>query len=253
MLIVLLIAGFAGTGTDPLKTDADHALEPPSGDFWFGTDQLGRDIFARTVAGARLDLPLALAGTLLSMVVGVALGLLASTKGKWSERLMRGVDMFQAFPLLILAIVIVALTGNKLHNVVLAVAIINVPRFIRLVRADALALRESRFIEACIAIGASRTRILLRHVLPNVSGTILVQASLTAAQALVIIASLGFLGIGITPPAASWGTMIQSGAQNLATGEWWLALFPGLAVFVAVWSFNQVAEGVERGIFSRKR
>ncbi len=253
LIMVLLLMGFVlPQRYGPLEIHATRPLKPPSAEFWFGTDALGRSVFARTVAGARLDLPLALAGTGLSMVIGVTLGLAASTKGRWSERLMRCLDMFQAFPLLILAIVIVALTGNNLRNVVIAVAIINVPRFIRLVRAEALALRESRFIEACVAIGASQRRVLVRHLLPNVSGTVLVQSSLTAAQALIIIAALGFLGIGITPPAASWGTMLQRGIPAMTTGQWWIVLFPGLAIFLAVFSFNQIAQGLEQTLHVRK-
>ena len=245
-LVALLIAGFiAPLPHDPLTQSPGQTFEPPSGDHWFGTDNLGRDVFARVIAGARLDLPLAIIGTLLSLVIGVTLGLLASTKGRWSERLMRGLDMFQAFPLLVLAIVVVSLAGNHLYNVVIAIALINVPRFIRLVRSEALVLRESRFVEAATAMGASRGRVLFRHILPNVSGTILVQASLTAAQAIVVIAALAFLGIGIAPPTASWGGMIKSGAGSMTTGEWWVAIFPGITVFVCVFALNQIAEGLD--------
>ncbi len=205
-ICVLVLAGlFAPLPYDPLEPYLDDTLVPPGSAFWFGTDSLGRDIFSRTIAGARVDIPLALAGTLVSLVVGVSAGLLASTKSRWSDRTMRALDMFQAFPLLVLAIAIVALTGNKLHNVVFAIAFLNIPRFIRLVRSEALALRESRFIEAAYAIGASRLRVMVRHLLPNMTGTILVQASLTAAQAIIVIAALSFLGIGVTPPDAKLG------------------------------------------------
>jgi peptide/nickel transport system permease protein len=158
---------------------------------------------------------------------------------------MRGLDMFQSFPLLVLAIAIVALTGNKLHNVVFAIAFLNIPRFVRLVRSEALSLRESRFVEAAYAIGASRTRVMTRHLLPNMTGTILVRASLTAAQAIIVIAALSFLGIGVTPPTPSWGALIQSGAQNITTGQWWVSLFPGCAVFLTVLALNQVGDGLE--------
>ncbi len=186
--------------------------------------------------------------TAISMVLGVPLGLLASTKNKWSERLMRGLDTFQAFPLLVLAIAIVSLTGNNLKNVVVAIGLINTPRFMRLVRADALAVRESRYVEAAISMGGSPLRILRRHVLPNVSGIILVQATLAAANAIVVISALSFVGIGVTPPTPSWGAMIRSGSQNIASGSWWMSVFPGVAVVIAVWALNKIADGVQAGI-----
>lgn len=242
ILLLLFAAFFAPLPHDHLEPQPDLTLQPPSSEFWFGTDTLGRDVFSRTITGARLDLPLAISGMLVSMVIGVPIGLMVGTKSTWSERVMRALDMFQAFPFLVLAIVIVALTGNSLRNVVLAIATINVPRFIRLVRSEALALRETRFIEAARAIGASGSRILFRHMLPNVTGIIFVQASLAAAQSIVVIAALSFLGIGIRPPTASWGAMIQSGTQGISTGEWWVSFFPGMAVFLSVFCFNQIAD-----------
>ena len=216
------------------------------GKYWFGTDNLGRDVFRRVLAGARLDLPLALSGMAVSLILGVPLGLLASQKSRWAERFMRGLDMFQAFPLLVLAIVLVALAGNHLYMVVVAIALINTPRFIRLVRSEALSLRESRFVEAAVAIGATRSRVMFKHLLPNTTGTILVQASLTAAQSIVVIAALAYLGIGIRPPKASWGAMIKDGSQGITTGQWWIAIFPGVAVFICVLLFNQIADRLER-------
>lgn len=231
---------------DPRQPNPYQTLEPPSGEFWFGTDRVGFDVFSRTIQSASVDLPVSVAGTLVSLLVGVAIGLMVSVKGRWSERIMRCLDMFQAFPLLVLAIVIVALTGNNLRNVVVAIALVNIPRFIRLVRSEALALRETRFIEAATSIGASRVRVMVRHLLPNMTGVVIAQASLAAAHAIIVVAGLSFLGIGITPPQASWGTMIRSGSQNIATGHWWAAVFPGLAVFVVVTAFNLVADGIYR-------
>jgi peptide/nickel transport system permease protein len=254
ILVALLLAAFlAPLPYDPTVPESGSTLQAPSSDHWFGTDRSGLDVFSRTIASAKLDLPLAIGGTLASMLVGVPLGLLASTKGRWSERMMRGLDIFQAFPLLVLAIVIVALTGNNLRNIVFAIALINVPRFIRLVRSEALSIRESRYVEAATAIGASPWRVLRAHILPNVTATIVAQASLVAAQAIVVIAALSFLGIGITPPDASWGAMIQSGAQNMTTGQWWVVLFPGLAVFLVVICFNELADGVQSALADRGR
>ncbi|MCY3561587.1 MAG: ABC transporter permease [bacterium] len=246
ILLILLAGFFAPLPHDPIQPNPENTLQSPDGEFWFGTDRFGFDVFSRVFASARLDLPIALAGTLLSIAVGIPVGLVASNKSRWSERIMRGLDMFQSFPLLVLAFAIVALTGNTLRNIIFAIALVNVPRFIRLVRSEALVLRESRFIEAATAIGASRTRVMLRHVMPNTMGIVLAQASLAAAHAIIVIAGLSFLGIGITPPEASWGVMIRVGSQNIATGQWWVSFFPGAMVFVTIVAFNMVADGVTR-------
>ncbi len=246
IVLILLTGFFAPLPHDPIQPNPESTLKSPDGTFWFGTDRFGFDVFSRVFASARLDLPIALAGTLLSIAVGIPLGLVASNKSRWSERIMRGLDMFQSFPLLVLAFAIVALTGNSLRNIIFAIALVNVPRFIRLVRSEALVLRESRFIEAATAIGASRSRVMLRHVMPNTMGIVLAQASLAAAHAIIVIAGLSFLGIGITPPDASWGVMIRVGSQNIATGQWWVSFFPGAMVFVTIVAFNMVADGVSR-------
>lgn len=246
LLIALIFSGFiVPLPYSPIQPFPTDTLQPPSAQYWFGTDTNGFDVFSRTLAAAARDLPLAIVGTLLSLVVGVPFGLLASAKGRWGERLMRGLDVFQSFPLVIIAIALVTLTGNRLENVVFAIMVINVPRFMRLVRSEALTLRESRFIEAAQAIGATRARVMGRHLLPNVAGVTLVQTSLAAAHAIVVIAALSFLGIGVSPPDPSWGAMIQAGARNMSTGQWWTVAFPGLAVFVAVASLNLVADGLQ--------
>jgi peptide/nickel transport system permease protein len=231
---------------DPIRPSAGPALQPPSLTHLFGTDRFGFDLFSRTLAAGSRDIPLALAGTVVSAIIGVPLGLLAITRGRLGEMIMRGLDAFQAFPLVVLAVAIVALTGNRLENVVLAIAIINIPRFMRLVRAEGLAIRESRFVEAARTYGASWLRVLGHHILPNVTGVIVAQASLTAAHSIVVIAALSFLGIGISPPVASWGSMIQSGAQNMVTGQWWVVLFPGLAVLLTVACLNVLAEATDK-------
>jgi peptide/nickel transport system permease protein len=159
---------------------------------------------------------------------------------------MRGLDAFQAFPLLLLSIAVVTLAGNRVESIILAIALISVPRFMRLIRSEALILRETRFIEAAVAIGCSPARLLGRHILPNVSGVVLVECSVTAANAIVVIASLNFLGVGFQPPEPTWGSMIQTGARSIAQGQWWMAFFPGLAVFVTVAALNLIADGVDR-------
>jgi peptide/nickel transport system permease protein len=242
----LLVAGYvAPLPYDPLGTSAIDSYQAPGAAHWFGTDSTGADVFSRTIRAARTDLTLALAGTLVSFLVGVPLGLVVSVKGPWGERAMRALDGFQAFPLLILALAMVSLSGNRLEMVVLAIALINVPRYMRLMRSEILSLRESRFVEAAVASGAGWPRIMRRHLLPNTWGVILAQTSITAAHSIVVIAALSFLGIGVQPPTPSWGQMIRSGASNMTSGEWWIAIFPGLAVFVAVMSLNLVADRLQ--------
>ena len=230
---------------DPIRPAAASTLQPPSGQHWFGTDSVGFDVFSRTIAAAGRDLPLAFIGAIAAAALGVLLGLLATTRGKFSSLIMRALDAFQAFPLLVLAIAIVTLTGNRLEMVIFAIIIIEAPRFMRLVRSEGLAIREARFIEAAEAIGARPSRVLLVHLLPNVSGVIAVQLSIATANALLVIAALSFLGIGVSPPDPSWGAMIQAGARQMTTGQWWVSLFPGLAVFVAVVSLNLVADQLD--------
>ncbi|WP_204163539.1 ABC transporter permease [Nocardioides gilvus] len=242
--LLLLASLVAPLPYDPTATDGSSSLLAPGAQHWFGTDGAGADVFSRVIAAARIDLSLALAGTLLSLGLGLPLGLMASGKGKGSEWLVRALDAFQAFPLLILALALVSLSGNKLYMVVVAIALINVPRYIRLMRSEILSLRESRFIEAAIAMGASTSRVTFKHLLPNVWGIVLVQTSLTIANAIVVIASLSFLGVGVSAPTPSWGGMIRDGAGNMASGEWWIAGFAGLAVLLCVLAFNQLADAI---------
>lgn len=251
---VIVIVGLTVVGHlfrlpyNPTTPNVDAILKPPSASHWFGTDSSGFDVFSRTLAAPERDLPLALIGTLLSLVVGVPLGLIASGRTRVAEILMRALDVFQAFPLVIIAIAIVTLTGNHIQNIVYAIALINIPRFMRLIRSEALTLRKSRFVEAAVAMGCSPSRLLFRHLLPNVAGVVLVQASLAAAYAVIVIASLNFLGIGVSPPTPTWGSMIQSGAQDISAGQWWVSAFPGAALFVAVLAFNAVANSLQHDL-----
>lgn len=242
---LLLMGFFLPLPYNPVVPDPSNTSVPPSGAHWFGTDGDGFDVFSRTIASAQRDLPLAIGGTLASLLVGVPLGLMASTKSRWSDRVMRGLDVFQAFPLVIIAIAVVTLTGNRIENVIFAIMVINVPRFMRLIRSEALAIRESRFIEAAWATGCTGSRVLRKHVLPNVAGITLAQASLAAAQSMVVIAALSFLGVGVSPPNPSWGLMIQAGAQQMVIGQWWIVVGPGLAVMLTVACFNLIADGIQ--------
>jgi peptide/nickel transport system permease protein len=225
-------------------TTYTDVLRSPNSTYWFGTDSIGLDVFSRTIAAASHDLPLAILGTIVSIVLGVPLGLFAAS-GHLGERFMRVLDIIQALPTIVIIIVIVTLTGGGARNIILALAIVNIPRFARLVRGEALSLREARFVEAAVAIGCSRTRVMLNHVLRNAYGIVLVHGSQTAASSIVLIAATNFLGVGFAPPEPTWGSMIQAGAQNMAQGAWWPALFPGVAVFIAVVCFNLIADGLE--------
>ena len=245
LIAMVLAAAFLPLPHDPLGPDPRNTLAPPSVEHWFGTDINGFDVFSRTVVSALTDIPLAAGGIFLSMLIGVPVGLFAGGRRGQGELVMRALDAFQAFPLLILVVSLVQLWGAGNHTIVAAIAIINAPRFIRLVRGAALSLRESRFVEAARAFGASSWRIYFRHILPNTTGVILVQASIGGAHAVMTIAAMSFLGIGIVPPTPSWGSIIQAGARNLATGQWWVVVFPALFVFLAVGSLNLIADRLQ--------
>ena len=248
LLVMLLAAFFAPLPYDPVTPDPANVLQAPSGSHVFGTDANGFDVFSRVVAAGRSDLVLALLGTLVSLVVGLLIGLPLSTKSRYSEGFMRALDAFQSFPLIVLSVTIVSLTGNAIQNIIYAIVIINGPRFIRLIRGEALAIRDGRFIEAAVATGARPRRIVFRHIMPNVVDVCLVQCSLTAANAVIVIAALNFLGIGVSPPDPTWGSMVQVGAQGISTGQWWVAIWPGVAIFIAIASLNVLANGIQRRV-----
>ena len=231
---------------DPYVTDIANRLLEPNETYIFGTDEVGFDVFSRTIVAGKIDLFISLSGTIVALIIGLPLGLLASEKTRRAERIMKMLDMFQAFPLLVLAIVIVAMWGNNIRNVIFAIILINVPRFTRLIRSEALTVREKRFIEVATAMGSSNSRIIFKHLMPNILGTLLAQASITTAHSIVVVAALSFIGIGVVPPEASWGSMIRAGSQYMTTGQWWTSLFPGLAILVCVLSFNTISQFILR-------
>jgi peptide/nickel transport system permease protein len=228
----------------PTATDPSAVLLSPSSDHWLGTNGVGTDVFARTIKAADTDLPLALAGTLAALLVGVPLGIWLASSRRWGERWMRLLDAFQALPLLILILALVALSNNQVWMIVVAVAIYAGPVYIRLVRSQVLSLREARFIEAARASGASPYRVMRHHLLPNVREIILAQTSLVAAGALLGITALSFLGIGVQPPTASWGSMIALDRSALVQGQWWPVVGPGAAIFLCIVAFNVIADGL---------
>jgi peptide/nickel transport system permease protein len=245
LLLLILASLVAPLPYSPTVPDPTAVQQGPGAHHWFGTDQIGLDIFTRTLAAAHVDLLLALAGALAAMIVGSALGILASRRGRLSSVFMRLVDLFQAFPLLVVILTIVSLTGGGTLVLILTIAIVSVPGFIRLVRAEALSVRESRYIEYAEIIGASRSRVILRHILPNVSGIVIAQLSLAAAAAVSVLAAMSYLGQGVEPPTASWGSMIQSGSAGIGTGQWWPVVFPAAALALSIVALNLVADGVD--------
>jgi len=234
---------------DPNKIDFDAQLASPSAAHPFGGDNVGRDIFARVLVATRIDLGLALGAVALALCLGSLLGMLAGYTGGWlDEVLMRVMDVVQAFPAFILALGVVAALGQGLLNMLVVVALINVPAYARLMRTQFLALREREYASAARLAGNSHARIILRHLLPNSVAPVLAIASLNIGWAILTTAGLSFLGVGVQPPAAEWGQMIATGTQDLVTGVWWTSLFPGLALFVFVLGCNLLGDGLQRMI-----
>jgi peptide/nickel transport system permease protein len=239
---------------NPLATEAMHALAAPSAAHWCGTDAVGRDILSRIIAATRLDLGIAFAAVVLSFAIGALGGLAAGYFGGWTERAVgRIADTIMAFPLFVLAMGIVAALGNTVANIVYATAIINMPLYALVARAEASVLRQAGFVEAARLGGNGEMRILLAQVLPNTMPLLAVQMSLTMGYAILNAAGLSFIGLGISPPTAEWGIMVAEGASNIISGEWWVALFPGLALMLAVFCFNLLGDGLRDMIDPRRR
>ncbi|MFN0160274.1 MAG: ABC transporter permease [Burkholderiales bacterium] len=239
---------------DPLATNTAVALNPPSAAHWFGTDALGRDILSRILVATRLDFGIAISAVALSFVVGIALGLAAGYFGGWWDRIVvRLADTIMAFPLFVLAMGIVAALGNTVANIVYATAIINLPFYIRVARAEANVRRDAGFIEAARLAGNSEWRILSHHIFPNILPPVMVQVSLNMGWAILNAAGLSFIGLGVRPPTPEWGIMVAEGATYIVSGEWWVALFPGLTLMLAVFCFNLLGDGLRDIIDPRRR
>ncbi len=239
---------------DPLASDTARALTGPSLAHWFGTDQLGRDIFSRVVVATRLDLGMAIVSVALAFAGGTLLGLAAGFYGGWTDQLIgRAVDTIMAFPLFVLAMGIVAALGNSVANIVYATAIINLPIYARLARAEANVRRGAGFVEAARLCGNSEARIVLTQLLPNIMPLMMVQVSLTLGYAILNAAGLSFIGLGVRPPTAEWGIMVAEGASNIISGEWWVALFPGLVLMAAVFCFNLMGDGLRDIVDPQRR
>ena len=245
-LAVIVVTAFLavfGAAIAPYPTEAPSgpSLQPPGWDHWFGTDVSGLDIFSRVIAAPRIDLTIALVSTTIAFVCGVALGVLsgffAGHRGvpNWlSVGIMRAADVFQAFPVFVFALALVGFTGPSVRNVIAALAFLNVPFFLRLTRGAVLQVRERTFVEAAVCAGNSNLRVAFVHVMPNAIAPALVHFSTTIGFSILLTAGLSFVGAGVPPPTPEWGLMVQIGAQNMMTGQWWTALFPGLALGITI-------------------
>jgi len=239
---------------DPMASNTPEALKPPSWAHWFGTDSLGRDILSRVIVAARLDFGIAVSAVLLSFIIGTALGLAAGFFGGWWDRIInRLADTIMAFPLFVLAMGIVAALGNTVANIVYATAIINLPFYIRMARAEASVRRGAGFVEAARLTGNRDWRILAMHIFPNILPPAMVQVSLNMGWAILNAAGLSFIGLGVRPPTPEWGIMVADGATYIVSGEWWVALFPGLVLMLAVFCFNLLGDGLRDIIDPRRR
>lgn len=239
---------------DPLASDTAAALQAPSLKHWFGTDQLGRDIFSRVVVATRLDFIIAVTSVALVFVLGGFAGIAAGFFGGWTDRLVsRLADTIMAFPLFVLAMGIVAALGNTVTNIVIATAIINFPLYVRVARAEANVRREAGFVQAARLSGNGDFRILLGHIMPNIMPIMMVQISLTMGYAILNAAGLSFIGLGVKPPTPEWGIMVAEGAANIISGEWWIALFPGAALMTAVFCFNLLGDGLRDLVDPQRR
>lgn len=227
-----------------IQQSAASRLSPPSLQHWLGTDEVGRDILARIVHGARVSLPVAFATIVIASAVGGILGAIAGYGSKVADNLiMRFMDIFLAIPSILMSIALVSALGPGMGNLLLAISISNIPPFARIVRSSVLTIRNEEYIEAARAIGAHDGRIIFRHIIPNCMAPIIVQATLCIAGSILSIASLSFIGLGIQPPTPEWGSMLSGGRQYIRYA-WWVCAFPGIAIMLTILSLNLLGDGL---------
>jgi peptide/nickel transport system permease protein len=236
----------------PIEANPARFLEPPSWDHWMGTDAVGMDIFSRVIYAPRVDLSIALAGTLISAVIGTLTGALVGfyqagrgLRSILSGLVMRAADVLQAFPVFVFAIALVASLGQSLQTVIIAIAFVNTPIYLRLMRSQVIAIRQMRFVEAAVVAGLSDLQTVLRHVIPNAVGPVLAQLSVNIGWSILLTAGLSFIGAGVRAPTPEWGSMIAMGFQNVVTGQWWPSVFPGIALALTVFAFALIGSSIE--------
>lgn len=251
--LLLIIFGDYIMPFDPYKTDAGAKFLAPSAIHWFGADNLGRDMLSRVVDGSKATLLISISSVAIALVLGVFLGLISGYIGGAVDRLiMRIVEAISAFPLILFALVISAIMGPGTKNVIIAIGLAYTPAFIRVVRSMTLSVKELEYVQSGIAAGLNRIQILLKYILPNVSSVIIVQTSLSAAQAILSEASLGYLGVGVQAPQSSWGSMLKAGYNYLQTAPW-MSIFPGIAIVLTVLSLNFIGDGLRDALDVRVR
>ncbi len=256
LLVFALMAIFAPwlTPYDPVQAQPRNVLAAPSAAHPFGTDGNGMDVLSRVIAGAGWAFGIAIPAVLVGLLAGVPLGLYTGYRGGWpDEIMMRGFDALRVFPSIILALAVVAAAGPSLLNVVLVIGFLDSPVFARVVRAEVIALRGSTFVESAVAAGNPTWRILFVHILPNAIQGAMAQTAVRAAWAVRISATLAFLGVGIQPPTPEWGAMIRQGAEYLVTGQWWVGIFPGLALILMVLGLNMLGDGMQDMLDPRRK
>lgn len=229
---------------DPGAIDLKNVLAPPSGDHWFGTDQLGRDVLSRMIWGARISLKVGFVATGLAILIGMVLGAVAGYYGGWIDAvIMRFVDIMLCFPAFFLILAVIAFLEPSIWNIMIVIGLTGWMGVTRLVRADFISLRERDFVTAARSIGANDARIIFIHILPNALASILVSATLGIAGAILTESALSFLGIGVQPPTPSWGNILTAGKDNIDIA-WWLSFYPGLAILITVVGYNLLGEGI---------
>lgn len=254
LLILVAIVAPSIAPYGPTVSNVPLSLQPPSAAHWFGTDQLGRDVFSRVLVATRLDLAIAASAVSLSFVLGAMIGAFCGYAGGRLDRWVgRFVDVLMAFPLFVLAMALVAALGNRVENIIFATAIINLPFYIRFARAEVNVRRNSGWVEAARASGNSHARVVLLFLLPNVLPAMAVQISLNLGWAILNAAGLSFLGLGVQAPTPEWGIMVAEGARFITTGKWWLVVFPGAALMSAVLCFNLLGDGLRDILDPRMR
>jgi peptide/nickel transport system permease protein len=255
IVLLVLIALFAPliAQYDPAQQSWTAIRKPPSAQHWFGTDESGRDLFARVVFGARASLLAGVVSISIALSLGVPVGLLAGYGGRWIDAIIsRITDAMLAIPFLILAIALAAFLGPSLQNAMIAIGLTATPIFVRLTRGQVMTVKVEDYVEAARAVGNPPVRIAFKHILPNIMPALIVQATISIATAIIAEASLSFLGLGQQPPAPSWGSMLNT-AQRFLTNAPWMAVWPGVAIFLAVLSFNILGDGLRDALDPRER
>jgi len=230
----------------PVEADALRSLLPPSGEHWFGTDVSGMDVYSRVIYATRINLLISISAVAVAFVIGVPIGIVTGFyRGYLSSLVMRIFDFIQSFPVFVLGMALVSVMGQEIWNVAIVLAVLFMPIFARLIRAETLSLRDRPFVAAARCSGATDISLMFRHVLPNALSPAIVQVSISIGMAILLTAGLSFIGAGVRMPVAEWGLMVSSGAEQMILGVWWVALFPGLAIVISVMSFALLGDAIK--------